>query len=486
MRQLSKKIKRARNRILLVAMAMGLVLYLSSSSQMSDFERIQSAGYLTMLTTPGPTTYFIDGRGENGFEYIVAKAFAKSLNIELRVQAKMSLRTLLLAIGGPRGDFAASNLVKTELRSESLRFSDPYLEVTQHLLYRRGNTRPRSLKELDGDLLVITSSSHSEQLKFLKESVPSLVWREQENIEMHDLMRMVDNGEIDYAVVDSLAYLVNRHIYPNAGLAFDISEPEPMAWAFPAHSDGTLVAAVNAFLETYISSGSMATLESQLLSQSNNFSVADSKRLGDLVANRLPAYEALFREAGAKYSLDWQLLAAVAYQESHWNPRAKSPTGVRGLMMLTLDTAREMNVSNRLDPLQSLEGGAGYFSKLKQRLPDRILEPDRTLFALAAYNVGFGHLEDARILTQRSGKSPDLWSDVRLFLPLLSKKEFYSKSKHGYARGAEPILYVDNIQYYQHYLQLHSLAKQEEAKSSSEADNNTAKTDWQLSNVPSI
>ena len=288
MRQLSKKIKRARNRILLVAMAMGLVLYLSSSSQMSDFERIQSAGYLTMLTTPGPTTYFIDGRGENGFEYIVAKAFAKSLNIELRVQAKMSLRTLLLAIGGPRGDFAASNLVKTELRSESLRFSDPYLEVTQHLLYRRGNTRPRSLKELDGDLLVITSSSHSEQLKFLKESVPSLVWREQENIEMHDLMRMVDNGEIDYAVVDSLAYLVNRHIYPNAGLAFDISEPEPMAWAFPAHSDGTLVAAVNAFLETYISSGSMATLESQLLSQSNNFSVADSKRLGDLVANRLP------------------------------------------------------------------------------------------------------------------------------------------------------------------------------------------------------
>ena len=207
---------------------------------------------------------------------------------------------------------------------------------------------------------------------------------------MHDLMRMVDNGEIDYAVVDSLAYLVNRHIYPNAGLAFDISEPEPMAWAFPAHSDGTLVAAVNAFLETYISNGSMATLESQLLSQSNNFSVADSKRLGDLVANRLPAYEALFREAGAKYSLDWQLLAAVAYQESHWNPRAKSPTGVRGLMMLTLDTAREMNVSNRLDPLQSLEGGAGYFSKLKQRLPDRILEPDRTLFALAAYNVGFG------------------------------------------------------------------------------------------------
>jgi len=484
MRQLSKKVKRARNRVLLIAMALGLILYLSSSRQMSDFERIQSIGYLTMLTAPGPTTYFIDGRGENGFEYIIAKAFANSLNVELKVQPKISLRNLLLAIGGPQGDFAASNLVKTELRSASLSFSDSYLEVTQHLLYRRGDTRPRSLEELDGDLLVITSSSHSERLEVLKKTVPSLMWREQEDIEMHDLMRMVDNGDIDYAVVDSLAYLVNRHIYPNAGLAFDISRPEPMAWAFPSHSDGTLVAAANAFLETYISSGAMAALESQLLSQSKNFSVADSKRLGELVTNRLPRYEALFREAGAKYSLDWQLLAAVAYQESHWNPKAKSPTGVRGLMMLTLDTAREMKVSNRLNALQSLEGGAGYLIKLRQRLPRRITEPDRTLFALAAYNVGFGHLEDARILTQRNGKSPDLWSDVRQFLPLLSKKKFYSKSKHGYARGAEPVLYVDNIQYYQHYLQLYSLAKQEES-SKGEADS-AAKTDWQQSNLPSI
>ena len=153
-------------------------------------------------------------------------------------------------------------------------------------------------------------------------------------------------------------------------------------------------------------------------------------------------------------------------------------------MMLTLDTAAEMNVSNRLDAEQSLNGGAGYLSKLKQRLPRRIVEPDRTLFALAAYNVGFGHLEDARVLTQRSGKSPDLWSDVRLFLPLLSKKKFYSKSKYGYARGAEPVLYVYNIQYYRHYLQLHSLAKQDE--SSTDTPSDSTNTDWQQSNVPSI
>ncbi len=129
-------------------------------------------------------------------------------------------------------------------------------------------------------------------------------------------------------------------------------------------------------------------------------------------------------------------------------------------MMLTMNTAREMNVENRLDAAQSLRGGAAYLLKLKERLPERIKDPDRTLFALAAYNVGFGHLEDARVLTARNGKNPDSWEDVRRHLPLLSKKKFYSTVKHGYARGGEPVLYVDNIQYYKTYLQLYSLARQ--------------------------
>jgi membrane-bound lytic murein transglycosylase F len=129
-------------------------------------------------------------------------------------------------------------------------------------------------------------------------------------------------------------------------------------------------------------------------------------------------------------------------------------------MMLTLDTAKEMNVDNRLDPIQSLEGGVAYFLKLRTRLPKRITDPDRTLMALAAYNVGFGHLEDARILTARNKKNPDLWSHVRDHLPLLSNQKYYSTVKRGYARGNEPVLYVDNIQYYQSYLQLHSLSQQ--------------------------
>ncbi|MCW9016578.1 MAG: transglycosylase SLT domain-containing protein, partial [Kangiellaceae bacterium] len=120
----------------------------------------------------------------------------------------------------------------------------------------------------------------------------------------------------------------------------------------------------------------------------------------------------------------------------------------RGMMMLTLRTAKQLGISNRLDPKQSIEGGAKYFRKVKKRVPDRIVEPDRTWFALAGYNVGWGHVEDARIITQQQGADPDKWSDVKERLPLLQKKKWYKKTKHGYARGAEPVRYVTNIRRY--------------------------------------
>ena len=208
----------------------------------------------------------------------------------------------------------------------------------------------------------------------------------------------------------------------------------------------------------------MGRMRSQLIGLIRSFNdiemlQSQTEQLGQLVDQRLPKYESLFKTAAEKYQLDWHLIAAIAYQESHWNPRAKSPTGVRGLMMLTLDTAKEMKVTNRLDPIQSLEGGVAYFLKLKSRLPERISDPDRTLFALAAYNVGFGHLEDARILTARNNHNPDSWTDVRIHLPLLSKKKYYSTVKRGYARGNEPVIYVDNIQYYRSYLKLNTVSK---------------------------
>jgi len=479
MHQLSTRIKTIRNRTMLAVIAFIVAIYISDSTRVSDLEKVTSRGQLVMLTLPGATTYFEDGDGKNGFEYLLAKAFADSLGVRLTVTTKSTLPSLLLSVGGPQGDFAAANLAKTPDREKSFRFSIPYHQMIQQLIYRAGNKRPKSLAELEGNLVVITGSSHSENLQKLSNQIPDLNWTEEKGAEVSEMIRKVHDGEINYTVADSLAFDINRHIYPNARKAFDISTPQPIAWVFPNHGDGSLLKAANRFLEHYIDSGQLASLKRQVFAQTTRFSVADSKQLGQLVANRLPKFEPLFRDIAAKYNIDWHLIAAIAYQESHWNPRAKSPTGVRGLMMLTLDTAREMKVSNRLDAVQSLEGGVAYFLKLKSRLPQRITDPDRTLMALAAYNVGLGHLEDARILTVRHNKNPDLWADVRQHLPLLSKKKYYSTVKRGYARGNEPVLYVDNIQYYRSYLQLHSVSQQSINKDEAGRDMD----DWQP-NIP--
>lgn len=463
---LPSHIRTIRNRSMLFAIALLCLAYISDSSHISDIEKVIQRGELVVLTLPGATTYFEDGDGKNGFEYVLAKAFADSLGVELKVTTKSTLPSLLFSVGGPQGDFAAANLVNTEDRGKSFKFSYPYHQVVQQLIYRAGDQKPKSLSQLKGDLAVIAGSSHSENLQQLRKQFPSLKWLEENDAEMSELIRKVHEGEISYTVTDSLAYDINRHIYPNTRKAFNVSAPQALAWVFPNHGDGTLLKAANQFLQLYTENGELDAIKQQLFAQTKRFSAADSKQLGQFVSNRLPKFEDMFRQVAEKYNLDWHLVAAIAYQESHWNPRAKSPTGVRGLMMLTLGTAKEMGVTNRLDPAQSLEGGVAYFLKLKARLPERIQDPDRSLFALAAYNVGFGHLEDARILTVRNNKNPDLWVDVREHLPLLSKKKYYSTLKRGYARGNEPVIYVDNIQYYRSYLQLNSVSQQSNHKNS--------------------
>ena len=484
MGQLFRSFRKIRNRATLGVLVLAFIFYVSSSQTISDLERAKLSGELSLLTIPGPTTYFEDGKGKNGFDYIIANQFAESLDLTLKVNTASSLRSMLLSVGGPQGNFAAANLVTTPERNKILKFSDPYLNITQQLIYRRGTKKPKTLMDLRGELLVIKSSSHSETLKQLKNDIPSLEWREEDGLEMNDLVKMVHAGDIDYAIVDSLAYLVSRHIYPNAGLAFNVTGTQTVSWAFPRYGDGTLVKAANKFLREYVAGGHVESLTTDMLAQNRNFSVSDSKRLGKLVDERLPQYEAAFRNAGKEHNLDWLLLAAVSYQESHWNPLAKSPTGVRGLMMLTLDTAKEMEVSNRLDAFQSIEGGAAYLSKIHKKLPDRITQPDRKLLALAAYNIGFGHLEDARILTQRMGGNPDLWKDVRENLPLLSQQKHYAKAKYGYARGTEPVVYVDNIQYYYHYLNLHFQSlKGQPTENMIKSD---IKSSWKEDSVPSI
>jgi soluble lytic murein transglycosylase-like protein len=166
------------------------------------------------------------------------------------------------------------------------------------------------------------------------------------------------------------------------------------------------------------------------------------------VHSRLPRYRELIHQAAEANGLHWMLLAAVAYQESHWNPRARSPTGVRGMMMLTRVTAAELGVDNRLDPGQAIPAGARYLAGLRKRLPASVREPDRTWMALAAYNIGYGHLMDARQLCAELHQDPDSWDDLKEILPLLANKAYYRHLRYGYARGWEPVRYVRRVRDY--------------------------------------
>lgn len=432
--------------LLVLAGVAALILPLTNSRIPTTLESVKKAGKLVVISRNGPTTYFEGPDGLTGFEYRLTKKFAEYLGVELEIRETENLGVMLDTVGSDAGHLAAAGLTVTDMRKQKVLFSEPYLEITQQVIYRQSEDRPKTIKDLIGKkILVIGNSSHAERLRTLKKDNPKLKWKERHDVEMLDLIEMVHDGSIDYTIVDSNAYNINQSLFPEAAVAFDISEPQQLAWAFPNQKDNSLYLESQKFFESIKQQG---VIEDELETYYGHLGEIDysgAVLFANRLKTRLPKWEKLIKEAAETYNLDWQLLAALSYQESHWNPRAKSPTGVRGFMMLTLDTAKYVGIKNRLDAKQSIKGGAKYFRSIYDRIPDRIPDPDRSWLAMAAYNVGLGHLEDARILTAQQGGDPDKWSDVREALPLLAKRKFYKQTKHGYTRGWEPVEYVRNI-----------------------------------------
>lgn len=459
------KLKRSTRRLMLGGLVLVSFLILSQSREMTQLESIKERGTLKLVTRQGPITYYEDAKGENGLEYLLAKEFAESLGVTLEITTTESLSQLFNMIGGPNGDLGGATLTVTPERLKKYNFSVPYTDVVQTVLYRRGTRMPRKVEDLLGKTLaVIADSSHEENLKNLQKYHPDLAWVSMEGLEMIELMEMVDSGEIDHAIIDSTTFDAHVTMYPRAASGFDISEPQGLAWVFAKSGDKSLVSAANRFLTEARESGRIAELSTRFFSDIEHFSIAGSQLFRARIKTRLPEFKSLFKKTAEELRMDWHLLAAIAYQESHWNPKAVSPTGVKGMMMLTGRAAKEVGVSNPFDVDQSIRGGAQYFLNTKSRIPSDISEPDRTWFALAAYNVGRGHLEDARVLTERDGKDPHLWRDVRKFLPFLQKRKYYNTVRYGYARGQEPVNYVRNVRKYLRLLQWNTIEENRRSK----------------------
>ena len=422
----------------------------SAAKLPSTIERVQEEGVLRVITRNSPTTYFQDRNGETGFEYELAKRFADDLGVELKIETADNLDDLFTRINQPDGPvLAAAGLVASNGRKVQANFSRAYLEVTPQVIYRNGQRRPSRPEDLIGRrILVLKGSSHAEQLAELKKTLPNLQYEESAEVEVADLLRMVDEGQIDLTLVDSNELAMNQVYFPNVRVAFDLGEPRSLGWAMAAGTDHSLLREANRFLTQVEENGSLQRLKERYYGHVDVLGYVGAYTFARHLQQRLPRYEQDFRKAAEKYKVDWRLLAAIGYQESLWTPDATSKTGVRGLMMLTQSTAQAMGVVNRLDPRQSIAGGAKYFTLMHSGLTEDMSEPDRTWFALAAYNVGIAHLGDARKLAQAEGLDPNKWLDVQKMLPRLSQKRWYSKTRYGYARGGEAVHFVRNIRRY--------------------------------------
>ncbi|MDO8862112.1 membrane-bound lytic murein transglycosylase MltF [Haliea sp. E1-2-M8] len=435
------------------------MLVLATLSACSPSDRLQQVladGEIAVVSRNSPTTYYLDKEGAAGFEHDLAQLLAEDLGVDLRMQTAYSLDGIFRRLQREEVDLAAAGLSLTDDRSQRFSHSIGYASMIPRVIYRTGNRRPDGLDDLgDLRLVVLAGSSHEQALEVMaEEDWPELRWEVVEGADTMELLELVDNGSAELAVIDSNEFRMQQSLYPMLEVAFDLGPEQEMVWYLPPGPEyRSLQQRVNQFFARLQGDGSLEQLREQHFGHTTVLSRIGSHTFARNIRGKLPAYRELIRQVADEYQLDWHLLAAISYQESHWEPEATSPTGVRGMMMLTNPTAQEMGVEDRLDPVQSLRGGARYFKDMRRRLPRDIYEPDRTWMALAAYNIGLAHLEDARVLTERMGGDPHLWSDVMTHLPLLQKREHYRTTRYGYARGGEAMHFVQNIRHYYSILQ---------------------------------
>ncbi len=414
-------------------------------SEQNYYTAIQELQKLIVGTINNPVSYFIGAEGKSGLEYELSKAFADYLTVDLEIIPLNSTDALFQALEQGKIDIAAANLFYQQDRSEKFQLGPAYYSASWQLAYRKGETRPTSLEKLTGKLVIPTNSALKSILLAEKEKYPNLEWESSE-LSQEELLFQVAEGKIDYTIANSIEVSVSQQVKPQIAVAFDVTDEFTVHWYLSNNGYSELQAALLDFMNTSMENGLIARIEEKYFNHLREFDYVDTRSYLKAIETVLPKYEPLFEKY--KGDLDWRLLAAISYQESHWNPDATSPTGVRGMMMLTKATADRMNITNRLDPEQSIKAGSEYLHLLLGQMPDTILKEDRIWFALAAYNMGLGHLLDARRLTKNLGGDPDNWLDVKKNLPLLAQKRYFTNLKYGYARGYEAFQYVENIRRY--------------------------------------
>lgn len=378
------------------------------------------------------------------FRQQLVALFARQLQVKVRLVPLPPDRVVPALMTG-RVHFAAVGM-RSNAPGSGLRFTPSYQTVSEQAVCLAPPRRMQGLA--DKTIAVLADSAQEQALRELQQKLPTLHWESRRGGTVAGLLGDVADGRLDCTVANDEQLAMARNFHPQLDAAFDVAAPSQLAWGFAPDGDDALFNAAQDFFTTIRHDGTLRRLLDRYYGHNERLEPIDSAAFLTAARTVLPRFRRMFEEAERLTGIEWQLLAALAYQESHWNPLAASFTNVRGMMMLTGETADRMNVADRLDARASIIAGARYLQMLEEQLPPRIPDGERIWLALAAYNQGTGHLEDARVLAARAGLNPDSWSDVKKTMRWLSQPEYIDQTKHGYARGGEAVVLVETVHLY--------------------------------------
>ncbi len=422
----------------------------------------ERSGELVVVTRNGPATRYEDVNGQMaGLENDLLTLFAQYYGYRLRFEEQTSVAGMLDRLRLHQVHLVAASLVPGRDYNFLLQLGPGYLPVTQQVVYNTDGIKPADVSGLLGlRVATVAGTWHVDALRAARLHVPALRWIESRSEWGDSLLDQLSRGALDAVVVDSSTFALARHLYPNLDVAFDLAPGEgKLAWWLPRDASPLLVAQVQQFFRQIDQDGRLKQMIDRYYGYADRLEETDVIGFLQRMHTVLPRFRKMFQSAQQASGLDWRLLAAISYQESHWDPLATSPTGVRGMMMMTSDTADKMGVSDRLDAQQSVIGGARYLEELLAQQPASIDASDRIWMALAAYNQGQAHVEDARRLAERRHLNPQAWCDVKQTLPLLAGGAG-AAAPHGYCRGGEAVIFVDSIRTYYDILKKYEAAYQ--------------------------
>jgi membrane-bound lytic murein transglycosylase F len=437
---------RVHQAFLLPFILLSLLALFSSCTKKDSLDAILTSGEITVLTRNNGHCYYTYREKPMGFEYDLAKAFADYLGVKLKVKTP-AWESLLEDLEEGEGDFVAASMTIMPSRQEQADFSGSYLAVQQQVIRHKENGDVREIGDLKGKTIhVRRGTSYEARLKALKEKGLDIEIVLHDDVPTEELIRMVAEKEIELTVADSNVAFLNRRYYPEIRIAFPLGKEESLGWAVKK-GERTLLDKVNEFFRKIKADGTFQKLYNKYYANVEIFDYVDLKKYHERLDERLPKYKAMIQKAARKNNFDWRLIAAMVYQESHFDPKATSCTGVEGIMQLTQDTAEHMGIDDHRDPEQSIMGGVKYLRKLYKDFREA-KDPDRIYLALASYNVGKGHVLDAQKIAAEKGLEPNSWSSLEQVLPLLRYRKYYKNTNHGYCRGTEPVRFVNRIRTY--------------------------------------